>query len=369
MNELLPQHQRIYEDFYKKINDGLLRPGDKLPTEEEIAKEYSVSRPTVTKAMARLQDAKMIIRKRGAGTFVTVQESRIPAGKSTYFGLLIPMLGVTEIFEPICARIAQLSVTYDFHVLWDNSSAHTGRTVAEDLEQACERYIKNKVDGIFFVPLELVPSREQVNIRIVSKIKTAKIPLVLIDADYLPFGKRSSFDLVGIDNIRTGYEAAKHFLAQGAKRIDFVYRSYSAYTVEQRILGYKLALLEAGIAPNPAWIHSGSPKNSRVLQEILDSGANNIICANDATALDLMMKAYEKGLSVPEDLRLIGYDNVKIFRYARVPLTTFRQPCAQIGDLAVNTMYQRIAHPDRPAVTVYAEAPLIIRESSKILVG
>ncbi|HKK49342.1 MAG TPA: substrate-binding domain-containing protein, partial [Alkalispirochaeta sp.] len=72
------------------------------------------------------------------------------------------------------------------------------------------------------------------------------------------------------------------------------------------------------------------------------------------------------GYSIPDDVRIVGFDDMKYARLARVPLTTFRQPCRQLGEIAVETMFSRLAKPGRNPVTVYAGPELITRESSRI---
>jgi DNA-binding LacI/PurR family transcriptional regulator len=361
------KHERIYRRFYEQIATGELKEGEQLPTEVEIAKEFDVSRPTATKALNRLQIEGFIVRRSGMGSFVRAPKPEPVRSEATFFGLLIPNLGVTEIFEPICARIAQLSHTHNFDVLWGDSAAHSEGSVASDLENTCLRYIEKRVNGIFFVPLELVPERKQTNQRIVRHLQEADIPVVLMDADYVPYPQRSGFDLVGIDNTRAGFLAAMHYIEQGARRIDYIKRSFSAYTVDARAHGYRSALLDNGITPDPSWEHEGEPSEPAFVRSVIESGAENIVCANDSTAVELLQNLYKMGIEVPEEMRVLGFDDVKYARFGRVPLTTFHQPCAEIGDLAVQTMLTRIRLPQQGTMTVYALPRLVSRESSRLV--
>lgn len=357
---------RIYRELRNQIATGQLTEGDTVPTERELSLLYDVSRPTVSKALQRLQHEGLIVRRAGSGTFVRRRSITSVPDHAHYFGLLIPKLGITEIFEPICARIAQLSRAHNFHLLWGDSAAHDLDTAASDLEAGCLRYIEQGVDGLFFVPLELVPAWHDVNMRIVQHLQDADMPVVLLDSDYLPYPQRGSFDLVGIDNVRAGYRAAHHYLEQDARRVDFLYRPFSAYTVQARLQGCRLALDEVGITMEPQWIHEGDPESTVFMQQVLRSGATNIVCANDATAIAVMQSCTELGVSIPHDVRLIGFDNVRYSEFARVPLTTFRQPCSQIGELAVSAMLLSIQDRKRPLSTVLAEPDFILRQSSII---
>ena len=379
MNRSKSKYQTIYDDIKSRISSGEYLPGDQLPTEVDLVQHYKVSRPTVNKALSMLQHHGLIRRRSGAGSFVSTPQRRqftadkfgatgqtADATKDTYFGLLIPMLGITEIFEPICARIAQQSHEHNFHVLWGDSAAHSGGNIAADFERTCMRYIERGLDGVFFVPLELTPESEITNGRIVASLREAKIPVVILDADYLRFPERSEFDLVGIDNIRAGYLAAQHYLQQGARRVDFLQKPYSACTVTLRERGFGMALEDAGIAAKPGYFHTGDPSDPEFVRALVQSGASEIVAANDVTAAEFMFTADSLGVNVPSDLRVLGFDDVKYARFARIPLTTFRQPCAELGDLAVDTMLSRINEPDRPPISVTTHANLIVRASSLI---
>jgi len=382
MNRSKSKYQTIYDDIKSRVSSGEYLPGDQLPTEVELVKHYNVSRPTVNKALSMLQHHGLIRRRSGAGSFVSAPQRRphpshkpgdtgptAKATEDTYFGLLIPMLGITEIFEPICARIAQQSHTHNFHVLWGDSAAHSGSNIAADFERTCVRYIERGLDGVFFVPLELTPDSDITNVRIVDRLREANIPVVILDADYLKFPERSEFDLVGIDNIRAGYLAAQHYLEQGATRVDYLQKPDSACTVTLRERGFRMALDDAGIEPSPDYYHTGDPSDRAFVEKLLQTGASEIVCANDVTAAEFMFTADSLGVTVPSDVRILGFDDVKYARFARIPLTTFRQPCAELGDLAVETMLSRISEPERPPVTVAANAELIVRASSLIPPG
>ena len=93
----IPRYRQIYEDLFSAIKSGLLKPGDRLPSEAELGKRYNTSRITVAKAVNELYQHGMVSRRAGSGTHVLA-----PAASSGHvFGLLIPDLGRTEIFEPI----------------------------------------------------------------------------------------------------------------------------------------------------------------------------------------------------------------------------------------------------------------------------
>ena len=197
---------------------------------------------------------------------------------------------------------------------------------ARRAEELCQRYIEQRVAGVFFAPLELEPGLEAVNKGIVAALDAAGIPIVLLDRDLCAFPERSRYDLVGVDNYQAGYLAARHLLAGKPERVDFLARPYSAPTVERRIAGYSAALRDAGLRPNPDWIHHAEPDRLSSVRRLYASGARSVVCANDATAASLLSTLSELGLSAPAAIRVIGFDDVRYARHLRTPLSTLRQP-------------------------------------------
>jgi GntR family transcriptional regulator, arabinose operon transcriptional repressor len=130
-----------------------------------------------------------------------------------------------------------------------------------------------------------------------------------------------------------------------------------------RIAGYREALLNAGISPNPQWVHWCDPTNERYVQEIIDDGATAIICANDLTAANLMRTLDLLGCPVPQKVRVAGFDDVRYAELLRPALTTIHQPCVDIGTIAMEVMLERIENPTFPARDILAQPTLIVRQS------
>jgi DNA-binding LacI/PurR family transcriptional regulator len=354
------KHVRIYNEIKRQLLCGEYRDGDKLPTENEYSARFAVSRPTVTKALNALEEEGFIVRKTGSGSYV---RPRAAAPKSRLLGLFIPGLGRGEIFEPICAEIASAAERNGFSLLWSGFEK-TDKMHPLSSAAIARRYIDNGASGVFFQPLEHWPGYDEMNRNVVELFDGAGVPIVLVDSDYLRFPRRSRFDLVGLDNFRAGYDAARCFLDGGADRVDFLMRPYSADTVSLRVRGYAAALFDAGIDPDPSWIRTGYPEDEAFVRKIVrGNGADRIVCANDETASSLLATLELLGVAVPGEVGIIGFDDVRYARHLKVPLTTIRQPCEEIGRLAVETMLWRIENPDRPPRTVSVAGTLIPRQS------
>ncbi len=354
------KHRQVFENVLADIDSGRLKDGERLPSEIELVKKFATSRPTVARALRDLQNLGLVERKVGSGTYV--RTSQKPT-ESWRFGLLIPGLGSTEIFEPICGQLARLAQKQHHTLLWGDFGDKLGVADPELIEQVCASYIRQTAAGVFFAPLELTEDKDRINQSVIAALEAASIPIVLLDRDIVAFPQRSRFDLVGIDNHRAGFLIAEHLIRLGCRRIDFLVRQGSAPTVMLRIAGYREALLSAGITPDPQWVQSGEPTDEKFVQRVVAAGATAIICANDLTAANLMRTLDALGCPVPQKIRVVGFDDVRYAELLRPSLTTIHQPCADIGSIAMQVMLERIENPTFPPRDILAQPTLIVRQS------
>jgi DNA-binding LacI/PurR family transcriptional regulator len=321
---------------------------------------FQASRLTVNRALRELQLAGLIERRVGSGSYVLDGSPR----RHT-FGLLIPDLGRTEIFEPICRGMAETQLPDPHVLLWGRSPGEGGDVEAIAKETA-RHWLSKKVSGVFFAPLELTPHMDSVNHRIADLFEKAGIPLVLIDRDLVPYPQRSRHDLVGIDNRRAGYVVTSHLIESGCRRLAFAGKHRSAPSCIARSVGFRDAVQDAGLEFHATHIsHQIDPTDPRQVGELMKAvGPDGIVCSNDFTAAQLMRTLGELGLSVPDDVKLAGFDDVKYSSLLSVPLTTIHQPCGDLGTAAIQTMFERLQNPALPPRDVLLSFRLIVRDSS-----
>ena len=354
------KHRQVFEYILADIKSGKLKDGDRLPSEAELVKKFGSSRPTVARALNDLQNMGWLDRKVGSGTYVNSAQKPV---ESWRFGLLIPGLGSTEIFEPICGQLARIAQKQHHTLLWGDFGENQDNPDHDLIEQVCNSYIRQKVAGVFFAPLELTEDKDQVNRSVISTMKSAGIPIVLLDRDIVSFPRRSDLDLVGIDNRQAGFLITNHIIKLGCRRVDFLSRPDSAPTVMLRIAGYREALLNSGILPDPGWVHSGDPADREFVKGIIDNSATAIICANDLTAANLMRTLDTLDYPVPQKVRVAGFDDVRYAELLRPSLTTIHQPCADIGTIAMQVMLERIENPKLPPRDILVHSTLVVRQS------
>ncbi len=355
--ESSPKYQKIFDTLRQEILAGRYQTGQKLPSEADLVKQFGASRITIGRAVRDLQEQGLIERRAGSGTYVRQVKS-----SGLTFGLLIPNLGQTDIFEPICQGMADVSRNSQHALLWSTIPDDASRS--EQAWQICQQYIDRRVSGVFFAPLEFTAEDGPVNRRIAAALEKARIPIVLLDRCYLPYPQRSRHDLVGINNRRAGYQVTEHLLQLGSRRIAFVAYPNSATTIEARISGYREALYLHGVAINPGLIQRMNVENQKEIQAFMErERPEAFVCANDHTAGNLMHALLALGYRIPDQVRIVGIDDVGYASMLPVALTTVHQPCREIGMVAMNIMLDRLAHPELPTRDTLLAAKLIVRDS------
>ncbi len=364
-----PKYLQIVEALRSSIAAGHYRNGARLPSEAELVRRFGVSRMTAVKAIQLLQQEGLLVRRVGSGTYAAEQESR---NKPT-FGLIIPDLGETEIFEPICKGMTGSLHSAGHSLAWGNvakagvdlhgGGGQEGRK-EDAAKQLCQQYIDQRVSGVFFAPLEFGVRREEVNRYVLKALKAANIPVVLLDRGVVDYPGRTEYDLVALDNRRAGYIMTEHLLRQGAQRVAFLAVTGSAETVDDRCAGYREALYKSNRPLDRSLEVRIDPSDAEAVERLLQAQkVDAFLCANDNTAGQLMRTLIGLGVRIPQDVRIAGIDDVRYAHLLPVPLTTLHQPCLDIGATAIATMLDRIANPDLPARLILLNGHLVVRQS------
>ena len=348
-----PKYRQILETLTQEIVTGRYKPAQKFPSEAALVKRFGASRITVGRAVRELQQAGLIVRVPGSGSWVRTRDA---SQRALLFGLIIPNLGETEIFEPICQGIARSPQAAGQALLWGHSSVDD----KEQMLALCRQYIERSVSGVFFAPLEMPGHVDEINRRVLSMLKEARIPVVLLDRRPELPSSRDRCDLIGIDNHRAGFLAAEHLVHAGARRIGFVFFEHQASTVALRLAGFEAALAMHG-QRSAGELKLSIQLGIRLAWERGQYDA--IVCANDRIAGLMMHSLQERSVRIPEDVRIVGIDDVNYASLLPVPLTTVHQPCREIGEAALQIMLERIERPAMPARNVFLDCSLVIRRS------
>lgn len=240
-------------------------------------------------------------------------------------------------------------------------TAHGDFAIMELVAPVCEHtptlptiVTEHKVDALIFMG--------QMDRAYLETVTRCGLPYLLLDF----YDDTLDADCVLSDNLTGGYQLARHLLSQGYRELGFVGSVRATSSNMERYLGLVRALLEAGIVPKPEWLLEDRDEHGRFipfrLPEVLPEA---FLCSCDEVAFHLVQSLTERGLRVPEDIAVTGYDDYRYSTIGSPTLTTYRVNVSGMAQAAVRLIRRKLAgKPVRfPRNTV--PGTLVIRESTK----
>jgi len=220
---------------------------------------------------------------------------------------------------------------------------------------------ERKIDGVLLVSLELTDEY-------VRKFETAGLPLVLVDAFH------PDADSITVDSVEGAYRATEHLLGLGHRRIAIIDGQLRSFPARLRLEGYKKALADHGLPYRPEYVvtcefaqeEDGFNKEAghAGMQRLLSLGEQRpsaVFVSSDIQAAGALKAIREAGLSVPEDIAVVGFDDIELAEY--LGLTTMRQPIFEMGRLAVDRLMARIENRAADEFKKTFRTELVVRES------
>ena len=227
---------------------------------------------------------------------------------------------------------------------------------AKRLQQNLQTLIHKQVDGVL---LMCGDSRFQADMEL-----TVPLPLVVMDWWFTELNA----DKILENSEYGGYLATKSMVDVGHQKIGIITGNLRKSVAKNRLQGYKKALSEANIVLNPDWIveshfdFEGGIVGAQKLLALSDR-PTAIFCCSDTIAIGAYQAIQNQGLRIPQDISIMGYDDIELARYLFPSLSTISQPKAELGKLAVETLLQRIQEPNENYRTLVLEPTCILRES------
>jgi GntR family transcriptional regulator, arabinose operon transcriptional repressor len=353
----MKKHQVIETWTRNRINEGVLVPGEKLPSESQLCAQFGVSRNAVRLALQNLIEEKLVESIKGVGTFC---RARPPES------LLSANIGLVEFF--ISSYIYPQVIRGCYNALTRKGFAIMLHQSEYNLEQ--ERSIlqdlrRKKVGGIIIAPIYGAGDRS--NAILLEEIQEAGTAVVLCD-DYYP-GR--NFSSVTLDYHGCGEQAAAHLWKKGHRKIGIFYQK--DFLVKANRMKGVLDFLGRQEAPvRDAWIvgfnGQGPTSEAPEAAERFLKGARELpsafVCGNDEDALHLIQVAERHGIRVPHELSVVGFDNSDIARLEKISLTSVDHPSFQIGEKAASILLDKIFHPEISFVTRTVITPTLVERSS-----
>lgn len=265
-------------------------------------------------------------------------------------GLLVTATN-NPFFAEVMAGVEQYCQQHQYNLIIATTGGDTKR-----LQQNLQTLMHKQVDGLL-----LMCGDSRFNVKANINIS---VPLVVMDWWFTELNA----DKILENSELGGYLATKSLIDAGHKKIGIITGNLKKSLAVNRLKGYKKALLEADIQLNSDWIvesHFDFEGGIVGMQKLLstEDRPTAVFCCSDTIAVGAYQVIHQQGLRIPQDISVIGYDDIELARYLSPPLSTVSQPKAELGKLAVEILLQRIKEPKRDYQTITLNPDLILRQS------
>ncbi len=327
-NATQPKYLQIYHLMEEQIRSGTLKPGDQLPSFTELREKYGAMPTTAERVYTRLEKENLVIRKPRRGVFVASRERSLTGT----IGLVLHS-----------ASRQSTSNELRMQLLLDGIRAacrehHTEILLVED-EEALR---PDKTDGLLLY---------------CDKLEAYALGLTATTPHVLLFQNANDLTSVTVDDFGGTKLATQHLIELGHERIACLTEELLEVPVQRRA-GCRAALEEAGLAVDPRWLRQCKRINKNLtspylmwgrqhMQTWLDEdwdelGCTAIVVQNDIAAIGVMQALQERGIQIPGQVSVIGFDGTDICDLAYPPLTSVQVPLYQVGQEAVRTLLEQI---------------------------
>jgi len=273
-------------------------------------------------------------------------------GETHTIGMIIPD-GVNPFFAEVARGIEDTGFEQGYSVILCNSDGDLQKEL-----QYTNVLNEKQVDGIIFVAAGL--SQEHI-----LGLQQRGLPVVVVDREIpgLPVGT------VITDNAQGGWLATGHLLSLGHRRIACLSGPHDLTPSAERVTGYRQALEAAGVPVEENLIPRGDFKyesgyNAMRKLFALEKPPSAVFACNDLMAMGAMTAAAESGCRVPDDLSVVGFDDIELASYTIPPLTTVRQPKYEMGAIAARMLLDHMRQDDLTPKRQILATELVVRKSS-----
>ncbi|MBE6822747.1 MAG: GntR family transcriptional regulator [Ruminococcaceae bacterium] len=333
----LPKYMILVNRIKDKIENGDLKYGDKLYSENELSAMFNMSRQTVRQALNVLAQENYVESRRGSGTYITyVPYAKRPATHTV--GVVTTYVGA-YIFPQIIRGIETVLTENGYSM----QLAFTHNKVQNE-SRALHSMLEKGIDGLIVEPTQ--SGLPNPNLGIYQEAARQNIPVIFINSFY----PQISLPHVSLDDRAVGYTATQRLIRAGHRNIAGVFKSDDNQG-HLRYAGYLDALLEAKLEihdENVLWYSTEDLSDlpvepERILRRL--NGCTGLVCYNDELALKLYDVLKSAEIRVPEDVSVVSVDNSALAELCEVPLTSVVHPSESLGRTAAGNLLRLISDP------------------------
>lgn len=348
-------YEQIEDDIKSRITSGELRIGDRIDSQSELCKKYDVSLITVKRALSNLINEGILFSRVGKGTYVARKSKSVDFSLHKSIGLVLKDFQ-HPFFSLIVHSVEERAYEKGYNVLLSNSSGNIAKE-----ENQISHFEKMGVDGLVIASMNYTyrPSDQ------IRRLHDKNIPYIMIS-----YVQDADIYYVGSDHERGAYLATEHLIELGYKNIGYVNAEKDNLLGLLRKKGYEKALNDHDVKFDKKLVYNLRQSKDRFESgyqvglrfKDFDPKPDALFFYTDLAALGFMQAITDLGYKVPQDVAIIGFDDIYGAKLAPVPLTTVRQNTERIGEIAVNSIINRIEGKGVSVRTIL-EPRLVVRSS------
>ena len=369
-NSYISLHVQLHNQLRRLMVSGRWPDGERIPTETQMARHLDISRTTVRIALQRLEVEGMIRRAAGRGTFVTWQPQDQSNSRSIGY---ITHSFHNEIHSAMLSSAETELRSSGYQVIFSNATS-----LAEEAT-ILQQLLEENVAGLI-IWASARPVAE--TLAAIQEVQRRAIPIIFIDRVIDGF----EADYVASDNFGGAYDLVSHLISLGHEHIVQLMPNISGLRpIEERQRGYVAAVNEHGLRDYSPWkldpperpefhetdIYSlVGEKSQQIIDQVVqllsavEHRPTAIACINDILAIITISALTEIGIKVPDDVSVVGFDDISLASHIGVPLTTVSQNAYELGKQASKVLLQRLNGDQSPPRCYTVPTYLRIREST-----
>ena len=327
-----------------------------------VAAHAQVSIATVSRTINHVSTVDPAMAKRVWKTieelnyFPNTQARALVSGKSHILGLIVSE--ITNPFFPELIRcFEECAVDCGYEILITSTNYDPKR-----MASCVRRMIERKVDGVAVMTFGIEEP-------LLDHLADQKIPLVYVDSR----PQQPTAMTLNVDYQHGIWQGVQHLAVLGHRKIAFLSGPLNLHTAQLRCQAFKNSLKQIGIKTNPAWLIEGDHAlegGLRGMEQLLqlNDRPTAIMCSNDMTAIGVMHAAFDAGLHVPEDISVIGFDDIHIAQFTYPPLTTIRMSCRELAQGAISILSSNLESflKEKSSCNLIVPTELIVRRTTGI---
>jgi DNA-binding LacI/PurR family transcriptional regulator len=323
-----------------------------------VARLANVSIATVSRTINRVSTVNPRMAKRvweaieKLDYFPNTQARALVSGRSRLLGLI-----VSEITNPFFPELIQgfedIAVEHGYEILISSTNYDPAR-----MALCIRRMLERRAEGVAVMTFGVEKP-------LLEQLAERKVPLVFVDVG----PERPGISLLRVDYHHGIRQGVQHLAALGHRDIAFVSGPKRLHSAQSRIAAFSKSLAECAIVADPAWIVEGDHTlegGTDAMDRLLKSKhlPTAVMCSNDMTAIGVLHKLYRAGLRVPDDLSVIGFDDIHIAQVTIPPLTTIQMSCFELARAAVTALRAHVEEGGEPKRQYKINTHLVVREST-----